>query len=701
MVEVVVEFEYKAHHEDELTIHVGDVIKNVKRLEEEGWMEGDLNGRRGMFPDNFVKEIKKNTEPKEEPQPTKREGAGNVASLVQRMSTIGLPSGGFLAQSNPKNVKRRSKKRQYRVTFDYSAQHEDELELKVGDVVDFSEEVEEGWWNGSVNGKFGLFPSNFVREIEGAEDEEERETTEESEASSKEVPCSSLASPTSPLSSPGPGNEAVAQPKKIRGVGFGDIFKEGSVKLKSRLPSTDCDEKKLDKPLPPIMKPANVNMTDVIKPEEGTLKVKEYCKACFTYEGTNEDELSLKEGDIIRILSKVTGEPGWWKGEINGKEGVFPDNFVTMATEAERDAANSKASIKLSPKPEIEDKPKKPPPPKSPAIKPEIPNAEKKPLPLKLEEKASRWSLELEGSATDSAVRDQVSSKPQYDKPLQDIKPNKPVAPLIPPKKPVPPPGKFPLIRPGMIPPKRPEKPQPQPSVPVSRPNGDVPFNRPKSECEPASVRTKDCDFIPTSRPKSVEITEKSGETDLMSFDDITSTSEKLSHPTTNRPKMPNRRLPAQFAGVQLHNKELTVEKTVKMEEKEVFPKPKLADIKKNKDVSIEKDVKVEEEEILTKPKLIDIKKPSIIMPPAPVFKPNTHPAAPPDMKPKVQDDMNKSEMEDLRAQINELIQGVELMKIQQQNEIANLRSDLNEEKEKRVALQMEIEQLKKAVLST
>lgn len=38
---------------------------------------------------------------------------------------------------------------------------------------------------------------------------------------------------------------------------------------------------------------------------------------------------------------------------------------------------------------------------------------------------------------------------------------------------------------------------------------------------------------------------------DLMSFDELSSTSEKLSHPTANRPKMPGRRLPAQFAGGQ------------------------------------------------------------------------------------------------------------------------------------------------------
>lgn len=49
------EYEYDALHEDELTLRPGDVIKNVRYIEEDGWMEGDLNGKRGLFPDNFVK----------------------------------------------------------------------------------------------------------------------------------------------------------------------------------------------------------------------------------------------------------------------------------------------------------------------------------------------------------------------------------------------------------------------------------------------------------------------------------------------------------------------------------------------------------------------------------------------------------------------------------------------------------------------
>ncbi|KAL9975247.1 hypothetical protein ACROYT_G012384 [Oculina patagonica] len=53
-----------------------------------------------------------------------------------------------------------------KVTFDYDAQDEDELTLHVGEVVDFMCEVEEGWWRGKLNGRIGVFPSNFAKLIE-------------------------------------------------------------------------------------------------------------------------------------------------------------------------------------------------------------------------------------------------------------------------------------------------------------------------------------------------------------------------------------------------------------------------------------------------------------------------------------------------------------------------------------------------------
>ena len=48
------------------------------------------------------------------------------------------------------------------MTFEYEAANEDELGLKLGDIVEFIEEEEVGWFKGRLNSKVGVFPSNFV-----------------------------------------------------------------------------------------------------------------------------------------------------------------------------------------------------------------------------------------------------------------------------------------------------------------------------------------------------------------------------------------------------------------------------------------------------------------------------------------------------------------------------------------------------------
>ena len=59
--ECQVEFDYEAEMGDELSIRSGDVITGVKQLEG-GWWEGTCKGKRGLFPDNFVKVRKKKRE---------------------------------------------------------------------------------------------------------------------------------------------------------------------------------------------------------------------------------------------------------------------------------------------------------------------------------------------------------------------------------------------------------------------------------------------------------------------------------------------------------------------------------------------------------------------------------------------------------------------------------------------------------------
>ncbi|XP_075460559.1 proto-oncogene vav isoform X2 [Ascaphus truei] len=50
-------------------------------------------------------------------------------------------------------------------------------------------------------------------------------------------------------------------------------------------------------------------------------------RARYDFCARDRTELTLKEGDAIRIISKK-GQQGWWKGEVYGKVGWFPSNYV-------------------------------------------------------------------------------------------------------------------------------------------------------------------------------------------------------------------------------------------------------------------------------------------------------------------------------------------------------------------------------------
>ncbi|XP_051576814.1 unconventional myosin-Ie-like [Myxocyprinus asiaticus] len=50
------------------------------------------------------------------------------------------------------------------------------------------------------------------------------------------------------------------------------------------------------------------------------------CKALYTYDAQDTDELSFQVDDIIEIIFEDPS--GWWQGRLRGKEGMFPGNYV-------------------------------------------------------------------------------------------------------------------------------------------------------------------------------------------------------------------------------------------------------------------------------------------------------------------------------------------------------------------------------------
>ncbi|XP_029426989.1 SH3 domain-containing protein 21 isoform X2 [Rhinatrema bivittatum] len=247
MVEVLVLIDFQGQLEDELHIKAGDIVKNVRKSTEDGWLEGELNGKKGVFPKPFVKEI---------PASFMGDGGQKYPRSIRK----------------PKVQAAKKQQRWCKASFPYNPEKPDELELLAGDTVEVLHEIEDGWWLGKKGVQIGAFPSNFVEELPAIPPE----TVPELDVS----------------------NWAGKQRPKLGDTTF--IIKEAE-KPKSKE-----------------------------KASANNQKGKEYCKVMFNYETALQDELALKKGDVVLILQKETEDEGWWEGELDGKTGLFPDNFVIL-----------------------------------------------------------------------------------------------------------------------------------------------------------------------------------------------------------------------------------------------------------------------------------------------------------------------------------------------------------------------------------
>lgn len=205
--------------------------------------------------------------------------------------------------------------------YNYVAQEDDELTLRKGDIITGIKMMLGGWWEGTLKDKRGMFPDNFVKVLDptnasGSNSSETVSSTKSDEnvtlrnGSSRRL-CKVLFSYE-------PCNEDELTLMPQDSIEFLGEVEEGwwRGRLKGRVgvfPS---------------------NFVSPPAPEEQERHKerdkKEMCRVLFPYEAANEDELTLGEGDVITVISKDAPDKGWWKGELKGHVGLFPDNFVEM-----------------------------------------------------------------------------------------------------------------------------------------------------------------------------------------------------------------------------------------------------------------------------------------------------------------------------------------------------------------------------------
>ncbi|CAF0986085.1 unnamed protein product [Rotaria magnacalcarata] len=230
----IVNFNYTAQSSDELTMRKGDIITDVLPSED-GWLKGELQDKVGHFPKNYVTPLNKG---KNKNKTLIAMQPGNKGDTLSKRS---LASASTITQHTTLF--------QARVNHTYLPKRDDELSIKRNDIINVTRLVEKGWYEGILNGKSGLFPSNYVTRIN--EDE------------NSSIKQKSIDGRTTPVQRD--------LPKKI-------------LSTKARV--------------------------------------------LYDYKAVSNDELTLKTNDIVIILDKNVGEDGWWKGELNGHIGIFPDNYV-------------------------------------------------------------------------------------------------------------------------------------------------------------------------------------------------------------------------------------------------------------------------------------------------------------------------------------------------------------------------------------
>ncbi|XP_058696900.1 dynamin-binding protein isoform X2 [Poecile atricapillus] len=134
-----------AQLEEELDFREGDVI-NIVGVPEPGWFEGELRGCRGIFPEGFVELLTPLRAPgvSVDPEPTE---------TCDTNGTVEVP---------PKDDKEPGST--YGVAlYQFQALESKELDFDVGDRIRIVGILEDGWLEGELRGKRGIFPHRFVR----------------------------------------------------------------------------------------------------------------------------------------------------------------------------------------------------------------------------------------------------------------------------------------------------------------------------------------------------------------------------------------------------------------------------------------------------------------------------------------------------------------------------------------------------------
>ncbi|KAI8080334.1 SH3 domain-containing protein [Thamnidium elegans] len=261
-------FAYETDKEDELSLKVGETVRVSNKDSPDWWVAERVNNNKeiGLVPSNFLEKISEE---------------GIVLAIVIK---------------------------------DYISQSPEELSLQKNRIVTIlNKDIGEGWWQGDLNGKKGIFPADHVElvqesELPGDDDSKAKNSFKLAAYGVKQGGIGSiLAGGFSLKKTSTNSNRSSVNDRPT------------STNTESNVPSIP------NKPHPSLIKNNNPPVPTTTKK---TLSSRAMVLHDYLPEST--DEIKLMRGEYVTVVDQLDND-GWWKGTSeSGETGLFPSTFVQI-----------------------------------------------------------------------------------------------------------------------------------------------------------------------------------------------------------------------------------------------------------------------------------------------------------------------------------------------------------------------------------
>ncbi|XP_071663713.1 sorbin and SH3 domain-containing protein 2 isoform X14 [Patagioenas fasciata] len=230
-----------------------------------------------------------------------------------------------------------------RAVYDFKAQTSKELSFKKGDTVYILRKIDQNWYEGEHHGRVGIFPISYVEKLSPPEKAQPARPPPPAQIGEigEAIAKYNFSADTNVELSLRKGDRVILLKRvdqnwyegKIPGTNRQGIFPVSYVEVIKKNASKSVDDYP-DPPIPQSYSSDRIHHLSSTKPQRPVLAHEniqsggEPFQALYNYTPRNEDELELREGDVIDVMEKC--DDGWFVGTSRRTKffGTFPGNYV-------------------------------------------------------------------------------------------------------------------------------------------------------------------------------------------------------------------------------------------------------------------------------------------------------------------------------------------------------------------------------------